>query len=214
MDLQDETKQPVKQPLKQYDAVVIGVSAGGMEALHIILSVLPKDFPVPILIVQHISPVSDNYLVRFLDDACQIKVKEAEEKIEIEQGTAYIAPPNYHMLVETDKTLSLTVDEKVNFARPSVDVLFETAADAYGRNLIGIILTGANKDGSMGLKKIKKYKGLAIVQAPETAAAEEMPRSAMAATDVDFILPLNSIASFLCKIFGKNPININRIKND
>ena len=197
----DETKQPVKQ----YQAVAIGVSAGGMDALYTILSVLPGDFPVPILIVQHISPVSDNYLARYLDEASLIKVKEAEEKIEIEPGTAYIAPPNYHMLIETDKTLSLTVDEKVNFARPSVDVLFETAADAYKKELIGIILTGANKDGSMGLKRIKEYEGLCIVQAPETAAAEEMPRSALEATQVDFILPLNSIASFLCKIFGKKP---------
>ena len=210
MSLQEE----IKQPVKQYNAVVIGVSAGGMEALHIILSVLPKDFPVPILVVQHISPVSDNYLVKFLDDACQIKVKEAEEKIKLKQGTAYIAPPNYHMLVETDKTLSLTVDEKVNFSRPSIDVLFETAADAYGKYLIGIILTGANKDGSMGLKKIKKYKGLAIVQSPETAAAKEMPRSAIIDVEVDYILPLNSIAPFLCKLYGKTPINKNLIKND
>ncbi|WP_207687602.1 chemotaxis protein CheB [Desulfonema limicola] len=215
MNLQDESKQPAGQ----YSAIVIGVSAGGMDALNIILSLLPKDFPVPIMIVQHISPVSDNYLVKFLDNACRIKVKEAGEKIKPEQGTAYIAPPNYHLLVETDKSLSLSVDEKVNFARPSVDVLFETAADAYGKNLIGIILTGANKDGSMGLKKIKKYKGLTIVQSPETAAADEMPKSAIAAVDVDFILPLNSIASFLCKIFGKKPINktsinINHMKND
>lgn len=195
-----------KQPAKQYHAVAIGVSAGGMDALYSILSFLPHDFPAPILIVQHISPDSDNYLSKYLDNACLIKVMEAEEKTRVEPATAYIAPPNYHMLIETDKTLSLTVDEKVNFARPSVDVLFETAADTYKTGLIGIILTGANKDGSRGLKKIKEYGGLCIVQAPETAAAEEMPRCALETTQVDFILPLNSIASFLCKLFGKKQV--------
>lgn len=181
---------------------MIGVSAGGMDALNVILSVLPADFPAPIMIVQHISPYSDNYLARYLDNACQIKVREAEEKDKVKPGTAYIAPPNYHLLLEADLTLSLSVEEKVNYARPSVDVLFESAADACGSSLTGIILTGANRDGSMGLKKIKEYGGLTIVQSPETSVADEMPRSALAIMQVDHVLPLNKIGPFLCGIFG------------
>jgi len=187
-----------------YEAIVIGVSAGGMDALPIILEPLPENFPVPILIVQHISPHSDGYLSRYLDSICRVQVREAEEKDELCPGTVYLAPANYHLLVEEDKTLSLSVEERVNFARPSVDVLFETAAEAFGSRVVGIILTGANRDGSMGLKKIIQNGGLGIVQAPETAFAHDMPRAAIAACPAAHILPLHQIGSFLCSLFGRN----------
>ncbi|MEZ4525070.1 MAG: chemotaxis protein CheB [Desulfobacterales bacterium] len=192
--------------MKTYDAVVIGVSAGGMEALPVILEPLPEDFPVPILIVQHISPDSDGYLSRYLDSICPVKVREAGEKDEVRPGTVYLAPANYHLLVEDDRTLSLSVEERVNFARPSVDVLFETASDVFGPRLVGIILTGANRDGSMGLKKIRQNGGLTIVQSPETAFADDMPRAAIAAGPVDHILPLHQIGPFLCTLFGRKHV--------
>ncbi len=129
---------------------------------------------------------------------------EAGEKEELRPGKVYLAPANYHLLVEDDRTLSLSVDERVNFARPSVDVLFETASDAFGSRLVGIILTGANRDGSMGLKKIRQNGGLTLVQAPETAFADGMPRAAIAACAADHILPLDQIGPFLCRLFRRN----------
>lgn len=181
----------------KYKAIVIGVSAGGMAALGKILPRLPKDYPLPLIIVQHISPQSDNFMIRHFDRQCQIKVKEADEKEEIRPGTAYFAPPNYHLLVETDFTFSLSVEERVNFSRPSIDVLFESASDAWCSQLVGIILTGASSDGSKGLKKIKDCGGLTIVQDPKEAEISVMPESAIKLTKVDKILKLDDLAAFL-----------------
>jgi two-component system chemotaxis response regulator CheB len=127
----------------------------------------------------------------------KLKVKEADEKERPANGMAYIAPPNYHLLFENDQSFTLTVDERVNYARPSIDVLFETAAEAYKDTLIGIILTGANTDGSRGLKKIKDFGGLTIVQDPATAESDSMPRAAILTTQVDHVLPIEEIAEFL-----------------
>lgn len=183
-----------------YQAVVIGSSTGGMDALRIILEVLPKNFSVPILIAQHISPHSDNYLAKFLDNACKLSVKEAEEKESVIPGYVYLAPPNYHLLVEKDRSISLSVEARVSYARPSIDVLFESAAEAYNRDLIGIVLTGANSDGSIGLKRIKEFRGLTIVQDPVTARADAMPRAAIRTTKVDHITPLVEIGQLLNRI--------------
>ena len=183
-----------------YRAIVIGSSTGGMEALRIILEVLPKDFPVPILIAQHISPHSDNYLAKFLDNACKVSVREAEEKEKAIPGHVYLAPPNYHLLVEKDGFISLSVEARVSYAPPSIDFLFESAAEAYNGGLIGIVLTGANSDGSKGLKRIKECQGLTIVQDPNTAQAEAMPRAAIGATNVDHITPLTEIGQLLSEL--------------
>ena len=185
-----------------YKAVVIGTSAGGMEALSRILTKLPLNFAAPILIVQHLSPQSDGYMARRFNEICNVTVKEAHEKEMILPGTVYIAPANYHLLVENDETISLTVDEKVNYARPAVDVLFETASDTYQDGLIGIILTGANSDGSKGLKKIKERGGLAIVQDPHTAVASSMPKAAIKETSVDYVLVVDEIAKKLIELVG------------
>ncbi|MFH1297354.1 MAG: chemotaxis protein CheB [Bacteroidota bacterium] len=181
----------------QYEAVVIGSSAGGMNALKTIFKVLDKRFPLPVIIVQHMSADADNYLPSFLNNMKKIKVKEADEKEHPRPGVAYVAPPNYHLLMERDKTFSLTVGERVNYARPSIDVLFETAAEAYREKLIGIILTGANNDGTMGLKKIKSLGGLVIIQDPDEAESDSMPRSAFDAVNIDHVLKLKEIANFL-----------------
>lgn len=183
-----------------YEAIVIGVSAGGLEALRIILPSLPKNFHLPIIVVQHMHPYSANFLVNYLDEKCQLTVKEVDEKEYIKAGKIYIAPPNYHIMVEEDRSFSLSITEPINHARPSIDVLFETAADAYGSKLIGIILTGGNSDGSQGLKKIKEKGGLTIVQDPETAEVDFMPRAAIATTKVDHVLPLKEIGPFLMSI--------------
>lgn len=188
----------------KYRLIVIGASSGGMEAIRIILSALPKDFRAPIIIAQHVGPHSDSYMVKFFDGICKMVVKEADEKEKAEPGNVYVAPPNYHLLVEKDGTLSLTVDKKVNYARPSIDVLFESAADAFRDNLIGVVLTGANRDGSLGLKKIKELGGIAIVQEPKTALADSMPRAAISIVkNVDYILPLENICRKLIELVGE-----------
>jgi two-component system chemotaxis response regulator CheB len=189
-----------------FEAVVIGVSAGGINALKEIFSQLPADFQLPMIIVQHISPRSNNLWIDFMNDKSKVHIKEADEKEEIKNGWIYIAPANYHLLIEKNKTFSLTIDERVNYARPSIDVLFETAADAYKDKLIGIVLTGSNNDGSNGIKKIKEAGGMTIIQDPETAEYPEMPTFAMEQVKPDYILPLDKIISLLIKIDKKQRI--------
>ena len=180
-----------------FEAMVIGVSAGGLAALGKILPELSEDFPLAVLIVQHMRRDADGFLWRHLDTLSRLTVKEAEDKEAIQPKTVYIAPPDYHLLVEPDRTLSLSADERVNFSRPSIDVLFETAAEVYQQRLIGVILTGANNDGTHGLQTIKSYGGLAVVQSPESAESDAMPRSAIAEVAVDHIVPLDRMGQFL-----------------
>lgn len=178
----------------------MGVSAGGMQALKRILPALPASFRLPIAIVQHLNAQSDSYLAEHLDELSAITVKEAEDKEILEPGTAYLAPAGYHLLIEPDKSFSLSVEEKVNFSRPSIDLLFESAADALGKSLIGVVLTGANSDGARGLKAIKACGGLAIIQNPMTAEVRYMPQAAFDATPVDYIEDLAGIAPLLTKL--------------
>ena len=183
-----------------YEAIVIGVSSGGLKAMKSIFYHLPNDFNTPIIVVQHIGANSDSQWIKILNDHCKLNVKEADEKEKIKEGTIYVAPPNYHLLIEKNKTFSLTIDERVNFARPAIDVLFDSAAEAYKNKLIGIILTGSSADGTAGLKKIKEYGGLTIAQDPKTAESPYMPASAIAAFQMDHILPLEGISDFLIKL--------------
>jgi len=187
----------------KYKAIVIGVSSGGMNAMKFLFGALPQGFIIPIIIVQHISARSDNKWITFLNGESNIELKEADEKEKIEQGKVYIAPANYHLLIEKDETFSLTIDERVSFARPSIDVLFESAAPVYGEKLIGIILTGSNGDGSAGMKRIKEFGGLTIVQDPKTAESPYMPAASIAAITPDHILPLEGIANLLTKLSGR-----------
>ncbi len=187
----------------RYDAVVIGVSAGGLNALRTILPELPEDFPAAVIICQHLNPQSDDFIARYLDEISAIRVKEAEEKEPILPGVGYLAPPNYHLLVEEDRTFSLSCEARVCFARPSIDVLFETAAETYGKRLIGLVLTGANNDGSNGLQQIVRYGGLAIVQDPATAEARHMPQAAIDLVEPELIYPLESIGQVLNRVVRK-----------
>ncbi|MBC8549082.1 MAG: chemotaxis protein CheB [Candidatus Brocadiales bacterium] len=184
----------------KYKVIVIGVSTGGLKALKAILSVLPSEFALSVIIVMHRHKDTDGYLERSLDNVCKMHVKQADEKEEIKAGMVYVAPPNYHLLIEDNGTFSMSVEGAVNYARPSVDVVFESAAEVYGKALIGVILTGANKDGSLGLKRIKEAGGLAIVQTPETSDAADMPRAAIAAVNPDYVLPLDEIGLLLRKL--------------
>ena len=187
----------------KYKVIVIGVSAGGIKALKTILSVLPSKFALSVIIVMHRHKDTDGYLERLLDNECKMRVKQADEKEEIKAGVVYVAPPNYHLLIEDDGTFSMSVAGAVNYARPSVDVVFESAAEVYGKGLIGVVLTGANKDGSQGLKKIKEAGGLAIVQIPETSEVSDMPRAAIAVVKPDYVLSLEEIGPLLRKLESK-----------
>ncbi|WP_018085120.1 chemotaxis protein CheB [Desulfurispora thermophila] len=191
-----------KSTAKRYEAVVLGVSAGGLNALRLLLPALKPDFSLPLVIVQHQHPAADDFLVRYLNNLCPLFVKQAEDKEEVRSGIVYLAPPDYHLLVEMDRFFSLSVDPPVNYARPAIDVLFATAADTYGSALIGVILTGASNDGSEGLKQIKQKGGLTIVQDPDTAEVDFMPRAALSAAGADYLLPLEQIAPLLNKLAG------------
>ncbi|MBT3878078.1 MAG: chemotaxis protein CheB [Candidatus Scalindua sp.] len=184
----------------KYKVIVIGVSTGGIKALKTILSVLPSKFELSVIIVMHRHKDADGYLEQLLDNECKMRVKQADEKEEITAGVVYVAPPNYHLLIEDDGVFSMSVEGAVNYARPSVDVVFESAAEVYGKGLIGVVLTGANKDGSQGLKIIKEAGGLAIVQKPETSEVSDMPRAAIAAVKPDYVLPLEKIGPLLRKL--------------
>jgi len=187
-----------KTPLKKkYEAIVMGVSAGGLAALTAILPNLSDQIGLPVLIVQHISPDSDDFLATHFNRICSLSVKEAEDKEALVNDTIYFAPANYHLMVEPDKTIALSTAEPVQYSRPSIDVLFETAADAYGDKLIGIILTGSNCDGTNGIFRIRQLKGLAIAQSPESAEVNIMPLSAINQAGVDKILDLNEIAPYI-----------------
>jgi two-component system chemotaxis response regulator CheB len=184
----------------KYQAIVIGGSAGAMAALTQLLPMFPADYPLPIIVAQHLHPLQNNYFVEHYRDRCALKVKEADEKEPLCGGHIYFAPPNYHLLIEDDRTFSLSIDEKVNYSRPSIDVLFESAVDVYAPGLIGVILTGANDDGAQGLRLLKQRGGLAIVQDPKTAESPYMPRTALAAAPVDYVLPLEDIGKLLIEI--------------
>jgi len=189
-----EENQPKKG---RYKAVVIGVSAGGFQALSTVLPRFHRTLPLPIFIVQHMSPASDSYLVEHLQNICRVEVKLAEDKETPQPAMVYLAPPDYHLLIEEDYSLALSLENRVNYSRPSIDVLFKSAAEVYRDALIGVIMTGANADGSKGLLKIKEYGGLTVVQAPETAEVATMPESAIAAVEVDYIVPLEKLGLFL-----------------
>ena len=179
------------------EAVAIGASVGGIQAVSTILTGLKAGFFPPVLLAQHVHKTQDDYMVTSYNAETVFLVREAEDKMRIMPSTVYIAPPDYHMLVEQQRTLALSMDEKVNFCRPSIDVLFESAAIVYGAALVAIILTGANNDGAMGIKTVKRYGGITVAQNPETAVFSEMPLCAVKTGCVDHILELEDIAGFL-----------------
>ena len=181
-------------------AIVLGASSGGVEAISFLLRRLPEDFSVPILIVVHLPPERPSRMAEVLGARSTFDVHEAEDKEPIEPHTVYVAPPDYHLMVEVDRTIALSSDEPVHYSRPAIDVLFETAADAYGDALVGVVLTGANDDGAQGLCRLCEAGGTALVQSPEEAAAAAMPEAALKACPQAQCLSLEQIAETLQRI--------------
>ncbi|MUZ65050.1 chemotaxis protein CheB [Agrobacterium vitis] len=182
------------------EAIVIGASAGALEALSAILPALPGDFRLPIIVVVHVPPDKRSVMAELFQAKCQLASREAEDKEPLAGGTIYFAPPDYHLLVEADKSLALSSDEPVLFSRPSIDVLFESAADAYGPALIAIVLTGANSDGAKGLQAVVDAGGAALVQDPAGAFASAMPEAAIQLCPSARALSLDAIAEYLREV--------------
>lgn len=178
--------------------VVMGTSAGGLRALERILGALPAKFTLPIVVVQHRSKESDAF-ANVMGTLVDLPVHEAEDKEPIVAPGVYLAPPDYHLLLEPGG-LALSTDEPVGFSRPSIDVLFESAADAYGPGVVGVLLTGANSDGTRGLRRIRAAGGFAIVQDPATAESPEMPAAAVKDGAIDKIIGLDDIAAELLRL--------------
>lgn len=178
-------------------AVVMGASAGAVEALSTILPSLPAGFGLPIVIVVHVPPERRSIMADLFRAKCLLAVREAEDKEPLIAGTVYFAPPDYHLMIEADRSLSLSNDEPVLFSRPSIDVLFESAADAYGPDLTAIVLTGANHDGARGLRAVADAGGTVIVQDPDSAFASAMPIAALEMCADARVMQLPAIADYL-----------------
>ena len=190
-----------------FDIVALACSAGGLTALGKILSDLPADFPVPVIILQHLDPRHRSLMAEILGRRTALAVKEARDGDRAEPCTVYVAPPNRHLLVNPDKTFSLTQTELVHFVRPSADLLFESVAASFRDGAIAVVLTGTGSDGSMGVQAIKKMGGTVIAQDEATAEFFSMPRAAIETQTVDFILPLDEIAQALITLVVKERLN-------
>jgi two-component system chemotaxis response regulator CheB len=180
-----------------FDIVALAASAGGLKALTDVLAALPEDFPAALVVVQHLDPRHRSLMAEILGKRTALPVTEAREGERVEPGHAYIAPPNRHLLVNPDRTLSLTQTELVHFVRPSADLLFESTAASYRERAIAVVLSGSGRDGAMGVKAIKKMGGTVIVQDEQTSEFFGMPDAAQRTGLVDFVLPLNEIAPAL-----------------
>lgn len=180
--------------------ILIGASAGGVPAIHRIIPELPSDFQTPLVVLLHLPPTAKvDFEVSYARNT-KLKISEIEDKMPIENGTVYFAPPAYHTLVEKEFFFSLSLDEPVHFSRPSIDVLFQSAADALADEVVGVLLTGANEDGAQGLKSIQEAGGIAIVENPETAEVPTMPKAALKLLKPDHLVSVPDLAGLLQKI--------------
>lgn len=179
------------------EAVVIGASAGGVQALQTLLAALPAGFPAAIAVVLHLPPDRPSALASLLGAGCALPVAEAMDKQPMLPGHVLVAPPDYHLLVEPDRTAALSVDAPLLYSRPAIDPLFESAALAYGRGLLGIVLTGASRDGSEGLAAVRRQGGQAWIEAPSTAIVSTMPAAALAHAGADLVAPLDELGARL-----------------
>ena len=192
-------------PQAAFDIVALATSAGGLKALSQVLSNLSADFPAPVVIVQHLDPRHRSLMADILSRRTALIVKQAEEGDSLKPGTVYIAPPNRHLLVNPDDTLSLTQSELVHFVRPSADLLFDSVAASHQERAIAVVLTGTGSDGAMGVQAIKKMGGTVIVQDAETAEFSGMPNAAIQTSSIDFVLPLDEVAAALITLVMKTP---------
>ncbi len=192
--------QPGVCPSTSFDVVVIAASLGGIQALSTVLSALPADFPVPIIIVQHLSPHHESHLAEILQSRTPLAVKWAESRETLQAGTVYVAPPDTHVLVNKPGVLTLSKTARVQYARPSANLLFESVARCYQGRAIAVVLTGAGRDGADGVRAIKQFGGTVLVQNCRTSQAFSMPYAAMKTGCVDFVLSLRVIASALVSL--------------
>jgi len=190
----------MKRDANRIDAIAIGASAGGIEAIGTLLQALPSPFVPAILVVLHVPPDKPSAVSQLFGAKCRLPVREALDKEPIDAGTVYIAPPDYHMLVEPERLLSLSKDAPVAFSRPSIDVTFQSAAHAYQDRLLGIVLTGANSDGASGLATIRREGGRAWVQRPDDALASAMPTAAIEQAGADLVLSVADMAQRLAHL--------------
>lgn len=179
------------------EAVVIGTSAGGVEALSVILPALPATLRVPVFVVIHLPRDRSSLIGDIFRTKCVVPVREAEDKEPVVRGTVYFAPPDYHLLLDKGPQVVLSTDDPVHYSRPSIDVLFESAVDLYGRSLLAILLTGANEDGTAGLAAVRAAGGRTVVQSPDEAFAPRMPSYALERGVVDHVMTLAGIAALL-----------------
>lgn len=186
-----------RPPARPFEVVAIAASAGGMKALQAVLGQLRADFPVAIVVVQHLDPRHRSLLAEILSRRCSLVVTEAGDGDRLEPAHVYIAPPNRHLLVNSDGTLTLSESELVHFVRPSADLLFESVAGSYKERVIAVVLTGTGNDGAMGVRAVKKMGGTVISQDETSSEFFGMPGAAIATGDVDFVIPLQDIASAL-----------------
>jgi two-component system chemotaxis response regulator CheB len=187
-------------PRHEVDAVVIGASAGGVDALLQLLTGLPDRYRLPIVVIVHLPETRDSLLADIFRQRLGINVHEAADKEAVAPGTLYFAGPGYHLFIEKDKTFSLSCEAAVNYSRPSIDLLMESAADTYGPRLAGILLTGANFDGAEGLARIGERGGLTVVQDPAEAQVATMPEAAIALLQPSLVLPLDGIRRLLLQL--------------
>jgi two-component system, chemotaxis family, protein-glutamate methylesterase/glutaminase len=179
-----------------YEIAVVGTSWGGLAALRELVAALPKDLTMPIVLIQHRHKHSDNALPRFLQDRTELRVCEVEDKAPIESGSIYVAPADYHLLVEREY-FTLSVEEPIRYSRPSIDLTFSSAADTFGAKVIGVVLTGANADGAEGLRRIAERGGVALVQEPVTAESPTMPNAALKAVPKARVMTIGAIGALL-----------------
>jgi two-component system chemotaxis response regulator CheB len=184
--------------------VVVGASWGGLQALTTLVRGFPKEFPLPIVLIQHRSRDSTSALAELLQDATKLCVCEAEDKAPVVPGHVHIAPPDYHLLIDGG-AFALSTEAPYRYSRPSIDVTFESASIAFDGTAIGVVLTGANQDGADGLRRIVKHGGTAIVQDPETAESPTMPRAALAAVPTATVLRIEDIPPHLVRLVAKWP---------
>jgi two-component system chemotaxis response regulator CheB len=182
---------------ERIDAVVIGASAGGVEALSVLLPAVPANSRAAYFIVLHIPRDRPSLLVEIFSRRCALPVREAQDKEAVASGTVYFAPSNYHLLLDQGPQMALSADGPVHHSRPSIDVLFESAAHVYGSRLLGVILTGANQDGAAGLAAVQDGGGVTVAQQPQTAYSPQMILSALKLRPADLVLPLDGIAALL-----------------
>lgn len=196
--------QPPSAPADLSDTcvVAVGASAGGISALSVILAALPANFPAPIVVVHHLAPEFPSLLAQILSRRTPLRVKQAEENDRLHRGWVYVAPPGRHLVTCADGTLSLTVSEKVHYSRPSVDVLSESVASAFGSSAVGLVLTGGDGDGADGIRAIKAAGGVTFAQDEASSEQASMPRNAAKTGDVDYVLPLGGIGPALVTLLG------------